>query len=245
PWPLARISAVNTIERATFDTYIHQRAASGQGITIYVLDTGVDGLKSNIRSRDFAGASFVGGNPKEDPHGHGTSIASVLVDPWIGVAPSASIVSVQVVKANGMTDESAIIKGLQWVHSRAKPGKSVVNLSLTSAKSKYLDSAILAMYRANIPVFTAAGNFYSNACHYSPASSPGAFTVAASDINDRLMDFSNWGECVDLIAPGYHAPTAWADGRWNLVSGTSVATAYVAGVAALFLSDPELNVTKV
>lgn len=220
PWPLARISSVNTIQRASFDSYIHRRDAAGQGITIYVLDTGIDGKRTNIQSRILPGVSFVGGEPNEDHHGHGTSITSVLVDPWLGVAPAAKVVSVRVAKDDGMTDETSIIQGLQWVHSHAKPGKSIVNISLTSAKSVYLDAAVLAMYKANIPVFTAAGNFYTNACHYSPASSPGAFTVAASDINDRLMDFSNWGECVDIIAPGYHAPTAWSNGRWNLVSGT-------------------------
>lgn len=91
----------------------------------------------------------------------------------------------------------------------------------------------------------AAGNDNQDACNYSPAASELAITVGASTLNDDRAYFSNYGECVDVFAPGLNIQSIWRGSKYatNTISGTSMASPHVAGLAAYFLSQAEEGVT--
>ena len=104
------------------------------------------------------------------------------------------------------------------------------------------------MTRAGVIPLVAAGNDYDNACNYSPARASAAITVGSTDRWDQLSEFSNWGSCVDILAPGTDITSSWpsSDNATNTISGTSMATPHVAGAAALYLQQhPNASVTEV
>jgi subtilisin family serine protease len=130
-----------------------------------------------------------------------------------------------------------VIAGIDWVaHNHASP--AVANLSLGSGASQAVDDAIALLTGAGVTVTVAAGNSGANACNYSPARAASAITVGATTSSDsRDTTYSNYGPCVDVFAPGTGITSDWkgAVDAINTLSGTSMASPHVAGVAALFL----------
>ncbi|KAJ9064662.1 hypothetical protein DSO57_1028023 [Entomophthora muscae] len=110
-------------------------------------------------------------------------------------------------------------------------------MSLSGGIGKSLNRAVEAAVEKGITVVVAAGNENQNACRTSPSSVPEAITVGATDRNDRRADFSNYGQCVDLFAPGVDIISTWNDGETESLSGTSMAAPHVAGLIAVFLSE--------
>ncbi|GAA0976989.1 hypothetical protein GCM10009555_037520 [Acrocarpospora macrocephala] len=206
---------------------------SGRGVTVYVLDTGIDPTHREFGGRAAAAFDATGGDGY-DCSGHGTHVAGIVGGARVGVAPAARIEAVRVLGCDGTGTVSDVIAGLDWVRTNAE-GPSIANLSLGSPRSRALDTATTALVKSGVLVVAAAGNAGADACESSPASAYGVFGVAASDESDQRAPFSNYGRCVDLYAPGVDIVSTWPDNTLRRLSGTSMASPYVAGVAALKL----------
>jgi subtilisin family serine protease len=141
-----------------------------------------------------------------------------------------------VLNCAGSGTTAGVIAGVDWVTNNS-PGPSVANMSLGGGKSTALNNAVAALSNSGVSTAVAAGNSAANACNSSPSSTPAAITVAASDINDVSASFTNFGRCVDLYAPGVSITSTWLGSGTNTISGTSMATPHVAGVAALYKSS--------
>jgi subtilisin family serine protease len=160
-----------------------------------------------------------------------------------GVAKGASLVAVRVLDCAGSGSNAGVIAGIDWVTAHHQAGRpAVANMSLGGGVSTALDSAVSRSISDGVSYAVAAGNGNAagtpqNACNYSPARVPAALTVAASGRTDTPASFSNYGNCVDLFAPGVGITSDWYTARTatNTISGTSMATPHVAGVAALYL----------
>ncbi|MFJ3233796.1 S8 family peptidase [Streptomyces sp. NPDC086787] len=228
--------------------------ATGKGVHVYVIDTGMDVGHKEFGGRARLGADFVG--PKdsgdcfsEDGMGHGTFVAGIIGGAKYGVAPKAELVRVQGILCESggggspAAAEAALVKSVKWVTTHAqKP--AVVNMSLNlDHRSAALESAVKKMVDAGIPTVVSAGNFHDDACKHSPAGVPGTIVVAASTSNDRAWSEggsygSGYGRCVDLYAPGQKVTAALAGGGTTTedYGATSWAAPHATGVIALYLS---------
>ncbi|KAF9974480.1 hypothetical protein BGZ73_002104 [Actinomortierella ambigua] len=234
-WGLPRISQR---DRNLSAPYYYQDAA-GEGVTAYIIDTGVYVEHTDFGGRASFGYNAVSGSANTDENGHGTHVAGTVGGTKYGVAKNVKIVGVKVLDAQGSGTTAGVVAGMDWVISKARGTKAVANMSLGGGKSTTLDNAANRFYSANIPLFVAAGNSaYTSACNQSPAGASQAFTVAASDSSDRFASFSSYGTCVEIIAPGVGITSAWINGpsSTNTISGTSMATPHVTGAAALLIS---------
>ncbi|KAJ3084711.1 serine protease [Quaeritorhiza haematococci] len=219
------------------ENYIFPKEA-GEGISVYVVDTGVETTHPQFEGRASFGANFANDNSNTDGNGHGTHCAGTIASQLYGVAKKANIVGVKVLGANGSGSFSGVIAGINWVAQNAVPGKSVASMSLGGGKNRAVDDAVNAAVAKNVPFAVAAGNSRgANACNASPAGATKAYTVAASDINDALATFSDVGPCVEIIAPGVDVLSTWIKNTTRSISGTSMATPHVAGVMAILLSQ--------
>ncbi|KAM3580418.1 hypothetical protein VKS41_007082 [Umbelopsis sp. WA50703] len=236
-WGLARISQ-KYLPLQTDYTYPN---SSGEGVDVYVIDTGI-----NIEHQEFGGRASWGLTTVEnsgdiDDNGHGTFVAGIVGGALFGVAKEA-------LDASGSGSVSDILYGLQYVIKAAKvsgnKSRSVVNLSLGTQKSTALDQAVTALVNAGIIMVAAAGNGDENgigqdACDFSPASARTALTVGSTDRSDNVASFSNYGPCVNIFAPGVKIRSAWigSDTATYVSSGTSFSTPFAAGVVATYISE--------
>jgi subtilisin family serine protease len=211
---------------------------TGAGVTAYIIDTGIETSHWDFGGRAWGGYDDFGGNA-EDCHGHGTHVAGTVGGANYGVAKSVSLVAVRVLDCGGWGSWSGVIAGIDWVRY-THPTPAVANLSLGGGYMQAVNDAIQNLVWSGVTVAVAAGNGYGDdACWYSPASSPDALTVAASNQWDGQAYFSSVGQCVDLYAPGEDITSAMLYGGTTSMSGTSMASPHVAGAAALYLEgDP-------
>jgi len=215
--------------------------ATGAGVHAYIIDTGIMYSHSEFGGRASPGIDVVEGGDASDCNGHGTHVAGTIGGATYGVAKAVSLYSVRVLYCEGWGYWSDVIAGVDWVIANHQ-SPAVINLSLGGWYFDEMNQAIASAVNAGIFVGVAAGNDYDNACYYSPASAPEATTVGATDASDMEADFSNRGSCVDLWAPGVDVTSAWIydDHSTELLSGTSMATPHVVGVAALYLETNPL-----
>jgi subtilisin family serine protease len=211
-------------------------ANKGDGVTAYVIDTGVMIEHPTFEGRASYGYDAVDGdNDAADGYGHGTHVAGTIGGAEYGVAKGVNIVAVRVLDDNGSGTTEQVVAGIDWV-AQNHSGPSVANMSLGGGVDDALDESVRGAISSGVTFAIAAGNSSADANTFSPARVNEAITVAASDDADGQASFSNFGDVVDLYAPGVGITSSWNDGATNTISGTSMATPHVAGAAALFLS---------
>ncbi|GAB2724749.1 S8 family peptidase [Streptomyces bullii] len=234
-WGLDRIDQKNLPLNSSY-TYPD---SAGQGVTAYVIDTGV-----RITHSDFGGRASYGydavdnDNTAQDGHGHGTHVAGTVAGGAYGVAKKAKVVGVRVLNNSGQGTTAQVVAGIDWVARNAvKP--AVANMSLGGGADTAIDTAVRNAIASGVTFAVAAGNESTNASTRSPARVTEAITVGATTSSDARASYSNYGSVLDLFAPGSSITSAWStsDTATNTISGTSMATPHVAGAAALYLAD--------
>jgi subtilisin family serine protease len=218
----------------------------GQGVNVYVIDTGILTTHPDFEGRAIFLSNHVPDGNTVDCNGHGTHVAGTVMSMTYGVAKKATAYAIRVLGCSGSGSTVGLISGINsaisHAHGSGKP--SIINMSLGSGSSEAVKAAVKAATDAGIHVVAAAGNDDIDACFISPANAPSAITVMSSDPIDRFSFFSNYGACTDLIAPGAGIVSTWLNNGVNLLSGTSMAAPHVAGVAALLLSEKAYTVTE-
>ena len=221
----------------------------GTGVTAYIIDTGINSASSDFTGRLGTGADFVDNNPPDDCHGHGTHVAGTVGGTKYGVAKKVTIVAVRVLNCQGNGSDADVIAGIDWVTGQHQPGQlAVANMSLGGDFLQSLNDAVQRATNDGIVFAVAAGNSTANACNYSPSSAGSAITVGATTSSNGLAFYSNFGSCVDILAPGSSITSDWIGSATatNTISGTSMASPHVAGAAALYLAaNPGATVTDV
>ena len=216
---------------------------TGTGVTAYILDTGIRATHTQFGGRVISGFTAINdGLGTNDGNGHGTHVAGTVGGSTYGVAKNVTLVAVRVLDSSGNGTFSGVIAGVDFVTSNHQAGQpAVANMSLGGGASSALDTAVENSINDGVTYAIAAGNDGLNACDYSPARVPNAITVGATAMNDGRSIFqvggSNIGTCLDIFAPGSDITSSWntSDTAINTISGTSMATPHVTGVAALFL----------
>ncbi|KAL6413374.1 putative alkaline protease (oryzin) [Ilyonectria robusta] len=224
------------------ETYVFDSSA-GEGITAYVVDTGIRTTHVEFEGRATFGANFIAGSVDDDENGHGSHVSGTIGGATFGVAKKVNLVAVKVLDANGGGSNSGVLQGMQFVVDDVKnktlAGKAVMNMSLGGSFSAAINSAIKAIFDAGIVPIVAAGNENQDTANTSPGSAPQAITVGAIDATtDERADFSNFGTDVDIYAPGVAVLSVGIDsdvGQATL-SGTSMASPHVAGLAAYLMA---------
>ncbi|MBW2999787.1 S8 family peptidase [Candidatus Woesearchaeota archaeon] len=237
PWGVDRIDA----DLAT---------ATGEGVTVCIVDTGIDKDHPDLQANIAGGINFVPKgrtidlNKWEDDNGHGTHVAGTIAAldnsiGVVGVAPSASLLVVKALDRRGSGYLSDIIAGIEFCVDN---GADVISMSLgTNSDILEMQNAVDAAYAAGVLLVAAAGNDYSGAVDY-PGAYSSVIAVAATDINDNIASFSDVGPEVELAAPGVNIFSTYKNGEYDTKSVTSMATPHVSGVAALAIqTNPTLT----
>ncbi|WP_052107836.1 S8 family peptidase [Aerolutibacter daejeonensis] len=227
-------------------TYTYDTTAST--VHAYIVDTGILGSHNDFGGRVSGGYTAISdGRGTTDCNGHGTHVAGTVAGSTWGIAKGAQLHPVRVLDCSGSGTNSGVIAGMDWVASNhVKP--AVANMSLGGGASTAVDDAVARMTNAGVTVVVAAGNDNSNACNYSPARAASAITVGSTTSTDARSSFSNYGSCLDIFGPGSSITSAWytSTTATNTISGTSMASPHVAGVAALYLAvNPSATPTQV
>ncbi len=234
-WGLDRIDQTN---RPLNSSYTYD--ATGAGVTVYVIDTGIRTTHTDFGGRARAGFTSINdGRGSTDCDGHGTHVAGTIGGTKYGVAKGVNLVAVRVLDCEGSGTMSGVIAGVDWVTANKGSGPAVANMSLGGGATSTLDNAVANSIAAGVTYAVAAGNDNTNACNQSPARAPAALTIGSSTSSDARSSFSNYGSCVDLFAPGSSIVSAVAtsDTATATYSGTSMASPHVAGAAALYLQN--------
>ena len=213
--------------------------ATGSGVRAYIIDTGIRATHVDLAGRVISGFTAINdGLGTDDGNGHGTHVSGTVGGTTWGVAKNVTLVAVRVLDSSGSGTNSGVIAGVDFVTSDHQAGQpAVANMSLGGGISSALDTAITNSINDGVTYAVAAGNETQDACNVSPARVPSAITVGSTTTTDARSSFSNFGTCVDIFAPGSNITSAWrtSDTATNTISGTSMATPHVTGVAALFL----------
>jgi len=213
--------------------------ATGTGVKAYIIDTGIRATHTQFAGRVISGFTAISdGLGTNDGNGHGTHVSGTVGGSTYGVAKNVTLVAVRVLDSSGSGTNSGVIAGVDFVTSDHVAGQpAVANMSLGGGASSALDTAVANSIADGVTYAIAAGNDAVDACTTSPARVASAITVGSTTTTDARSSFSNFGTCLDIFAPGSSITSSWntSDTATNTISGTSMATPHVTGVAALFL----------
>ena len=237
-WGIDRIDQRSRPLSGTF-TYTND----GAGVNAYIIDTGIRMTHTEFGGRATSGFDAVDGGSADDCDGHGTHVAGTVGGAKYGVAKGVNLIAVRVLDCSGSGTWSGVIAGMDWVTANhVKP--ATANMSLGGGASESVDAAARNMIAAGVATGIAAGNGnrggrQQDACNYSPARVAEAMTIGSTTSTDAKSSWSNYGPCVDWFAPGSSITSAYhtSDVATYTMSGTSMATPHVVGVAALFLQS--------
>ena len=217
-WGLDRI---DQRDRPLNGSYVYDVTASN--VRAYIIDSGIRASHSDFGGRVLSGYTAINdGRGTNDCNGHGTHVAGTVGGATWGVAKSVRLVPVRVFGCTGGSSNSIILAGINWVAANAvRP--AVANMSLGGGASSTTDSATNNLINSGVTVVVAAGNSGANACNYSPARVANAITVGSTTSSDARSNFSNYGSCVNVFAPGSSIRSAWytSNTATNTISGTS------------------------
>lgn len=241
-WGLDRIDQA----KLPLDTF-YQFNGTGAGVSAFIIDTGIRATHEEFAGRVEPGQNFVATRQgrtlivdsadTNDCNGHGTHVAGTVGGTVYGVAKGVNLIPVRVLDCGGSGTWSGVIAGIDWVAKQTSRRPAVANMSLGGGYSQSVNAAVAGAVTSGVTMVVAAGNSNADACSSSPASEPTAITVGATDSIDSRAYYSNYGACVDIFAPGSGITSAWYTSNTdiNTISGTSMASPHVAGVAALAL----------
>lgn len=220
----------------------------GTGKTAWILDTGIDLDHPDLNVDKQRSRSFIEDvTSPQDDNGHGTHVAGIIgaknnTFGTLGVASGATLVSLKILDSEGNGRLSAALKALSYIRSNGKAGDAV-NISLTLEEiSEALETEIQSVANRGIFVAIAAGNDRKDAGTFSPARTEGKniYTVSAVDSLNRFADFSNFGkDVIDYAAPGVRILSTYRDGKYAVMSGTSMSSPHLAGI--LLINNGQIN----
>lgn len=233
-------------------------AEGSDNVVVAVLDTGIDSSHPDLKDKIMVGKTFVNeANPLDtaDGNGHGTHVAGIIGAVMgnyagvAGIAPGVRLLPVKVLNDDGYGSDWTVAQGIDFA---AASGAKIINMSLGSYYgSGVIQAAVNNAIQKGVLLVAAAGNDGLDHVNY-PAAYSGVLAVSALDSNDSLANFTNYGDQISLAAPGvnilstYSGPGADPSNPYVYMSGTSMATPFVAGLAALVLSeDPSLTAASV
>jgi len=235
PTPSWGLDRVDQVSLPFSNTYTYTK--DGTNVLAYVIDTGIKLDHKDFGGRAIKGIDVINGT-FIDGNGHGTHVSGTIGGTTYGIAKKITLVAVRVLNNRGSGTISGVIAGVDWVTKNHTTQAAVANMSLGGGVSSALDAAVQNAISDGIVFCVAAGNSTADASTSSPARVPEAITVGATASNDVFAYYSNFGTLVDILAPGSSITSDWASSSTatNTISGTSMATPHVTGVAALYLA---------